>query len=156
MTISMDVQEIILMDMTTTALITLDIAAPASAGLIPVNDTTMNPTTVRLRYTSCVPVGQTRRIEVSYADAIRPPAGTELRVYPTMVSNVGTAAATVGAPLTISGVAQNLIVAIGSCNTGTAATNGPRIRYVFAVANASQLIVDSTTVTVAYTITDAS
>ena len=63
MTLAMEIEDIALLGFTIPDLITLDIAAPAAAGLAPVNDTTH--TTVRLLYTSCVPFGQTRKIQVT-------------------------------------------------------------------------------------------
>jgi hypothetical protein len=151
MTISMDVQEIALIGFTAGAVITLDIAPPAQAGLVPLNDATH--TTERICYTSCVPSGQTRKVQVSFdpSDPDRPPAGTELRVVANPVLAVfGSAAPSV----TIGDAAQDFVTNIGNCRTGTG--NGPRLRYTLAVTNAALLAVTSVTVTVAYTLTDAS
>ena len=152
MDIVMDVQEITLVNFTVPDAIDLALTSPTAAGALPTNDTTH--TTVRLIYTTTVPTGQTRRVQVSF-DSLgnHPPAGTELRVLANPVpANTGTSAGTV----VISDAAQDFVVDIGSCRTGTAANSGPRIRYTFALVDPAALAIESPTVTVIYTFTAAS
>ena len=146
--VTMQVLEIVLIDLNNTSSITLTTNAPALGGETPLGDT---DTTKLLQYTSLVASGTTRNITVNWGGTDAAPAGTSLKVEATSIpAGCGTAAAQV----TISDVATNLVTAIGSCATGTGA-NGTQLTYTFSLDNINSLEVgDNTTVTLTYTLTD--
>ena len=81
------------------------------------------------------------------------PAGTSLLLEATSVpASSGTAAG----QITVDATAKNLITGIGSTATGTGA-NGAALTYTFSVDDPSALVVgDNKTVTLTFTLTDAS
>jgi hypothetical protein len=151
-TVQMDAREIVLIGFNNTTTFTLTLTAPAVGGATPVGSTN---TAKRLRYTSCVPPSTTRQVQVSFLPGDQAPAGTSLTVLVTNVpANCGTANAVA---TTIGAAAQSIITGIGSCATGTAGASTPRLNYSFNAVNVSQIVSStSVTVTVVYTLTDAS
>ena len=146
----LQVNEIALIDLNNAGSITLTTNAPALGGEDPAGDTDASKL---LQYTSLVAAGLTRNITVEWGAADSAPAGTSLDVEATSVPvNCGTG----GVLRTISNVAQTIITNIGSCATGTGA-NGSELTYTFNVDTVSSLVVgSSSTVTVTFTLTDAS
>ena len=146
----LNVVDVCLIDLNDTGTITLSTSAPAQGGLDPVGST---DATKLLQYTSLVPSGQHRNITVQWGALDAAPAGTSLRVEATSVpANCGSAAPQVN----ISNSAANLITNIGSCATGIG-VNGAALLYTFSVDDVTQLQVgDTSTVTVTFTLTDAS
>jgi len=151
--VTMNVVECVVIDLNDTSTITLQTTAPAVGG-DPVTGAT--DSTKRLQYTSLVPAGQTRRVTANWGPADSAPAGTSLRVEITAINGVAGNCGTATGQITLSNVAQNIITGIGSCRTGTGA-NGATVTYTFSIDDISQLQVgDSKTVTVTFTLTDAS
>lgn len=146
--ITLQVIEVVLIDMNSTALITLSTTAPTNGGEDPIGD---SDNSKLLQYTSLVASGVSRNITASMTGT--PPAGTSLSAQATSVpAGCGTA----GAQITLSSTAANIITGISSCATGIN-TNGAEITYTYNIDDISSLIVGaSATVTVNYTLTDAS
>ena len=148
--VTLNVVDVCLIDLNSTATITLNTIAPAAGGMDPTGDTDNSKL---LQYTSLVPSGDHRVITANWGATDAAPAGTSLRLEVTGVpANCGTA----GAQITLSDTAQNIITAIGSCATGVGA-NGAALLYTFSVDNVNNLVVgDTSTVTVTFTLSDAS
>jgi hypothetical protein len=146
----LNVNEVCLIDLNSTATITLNTIAPAAGGMDPTGDTDASKL---LQYTSLVPSGQTRLITANWDALDAAPAGTSLRLVATSVpAGCGSA----GAQITLSNLAQNVITGIGSCATGVGA-NGAALLYTFSVDTVGSLVVgDTSTVTVTFTLSDAS
>ena len=134
--------------------ITLTTIAPVNGG-DPVTGQT--DSTKLLQYTSLVPSGQHRKITANWGAADAAPAGTALLLQVDSVpANCGNNVAPAGTPITLSNVAQDLIDTIGSCATGVGA-NGAGLTYTFSITDVNNLVVgDNQTVTVTFTLTDAS
>jgi hypothetical protein len=146
----LNVNEVCLIDLNSTATITLNTVAPAAGGMDPTGET---DATKLLQYTSLVPSGQSRNITANWGGTDSAPAGTSLRLE---VTSVPAGCGTAGAQITMSDTAQSIVTAIGSCATGIGA-NGAALLYTFSVDDVSQLVVGaSETVTVTLTLTDAS
>ena len=148
--VTMNVTEIVLLDLNDTAAVVLNTTTPTNGGEDPIGSTDSSKL---LQYTSLVPTGQTRSLTVQWGGTDAAPAGTSLSLEATSVpAGCGTAAPSV----TLSSVAQPLITAIGSCATGTGA-NGAQLTFTFSVDTVTSLVVgDNKTVTLTYTLTDAS
>jgi hypothetical protein len=149
--VTMTVNEIALIGLNSTATITLEMGTSTSTGEAP-QDVTDNGKL--LQYTSLVPDGATRSIVAAWGAATdAAPAGTSLKLQSTSVpANCGTAAS----QITVSATAQSIITNIGSCATGVG-VNGAEITYTLSVDDFTQLAAsESKTVTITYTLTDAS
>jgi hypothetical protein len=148
--VTLQVNEIALIDLNSTASITLTTNPPAAGGEDPVGD---SDSSKLLQYTSLVATGTTRSISVQWGALDTAPAGTSLLLEAVSVPlNCGSAAG----QITISSVAQNLITNIESCATGIGA-NGASLTYTFSVDDVNSLVVgDTQTVTVTFTLTDSS
>ena len=107
-----------------------------------------------LQYTSVVQRGTTRSISVALGTT-GVPSGTELTVEATSMpsaANVGTATGEV----VLSAAAGTLITGIGSTATGAGAS-GVELTYRYRITDVSAIATDDdATVTVVYTLTDAS
>ena len=126
--VTMQVIEVVLIDLNSTAAITLTTNAPAAGGDPVTGDT---DATKLLQYTSLVGAAVTRNI----------------------TANWGAADA---AQINLSNVGVNIITGIGSCATGVG-VNGAELTFTFSVDTVGSLVVgDNQTVTVTYTLTDAS
>ena len=148
-TVTMQVNEIALIDLNDVTAITLTTNAPANGGENVTGDT---DATKLLQYTSLVAAGVTRNITVQADLAVPAPAGTSLKLAAVVPGGCGTAAPQV----TITNAAQNLITAIGSCATGTGAS-GAALTYTFSVDTVASLVVGATTSPViTFTLADAS
>ena len=148
--VTMQVNEIALIDLNNTTAVTLTTNPPANGGEDPVGDTDSSKL---LQYTSLVASGVARNITAEWGATDAAPAGTSLKLEATSVpGGCGTGAAQV----TLSNVAQNIVTGIGSCATGTGA-NGAVLTYTFSIDTVTALVVgDNKTVTVTFTLTDAS
>lgn len=148
--VQLNVPEIAMMSLNSTATITLAVQPPATGGLPPGGQT---DTSKVLWYTAVNASGTHRNISVQWGGADAAPAGTSLHVQATAVTG---GCGTAGAAVQISGTAANIVTAIPSCVTGQAA-NGAQLTYTFQVDNAANLVVgDNHLVTVTFTLTDAS
>ena len=148
--VTLQINEVVLIDLNDTGTITLSTSAPTNGGEDPTGST---DATKLLQYTSLVASGTTRNITAAWGAGDSAPAGTSLKLQATSVpASCGTA----GAQVTLSNSGQNIITAIGSCATGTGA-NGAELTYTFSIDTVSSLNVgDSETVTITFTLTDAS
>lgn len=145
--VTLQVNEIALIDLNDASAITLTTNAPAAGGAGVLGD---SDSSKLLQYTSLVASTVTRRITVNLSGSAVP-AGTLLYLEATSVpANCGTA----GGQLTLSTTAANLISGIGSCATGVGA-NGAALTYTFHIDDVNQLVVGSTSsITVNFTLTD--
>ena len=148
--VTMNIVEIALIDLNDTGLVTLAISAPALGGQDPVGD---SDNSKLLQYTIVVSGATTRNVTINWGGADSAPAGTSLLAEATSVP-VG--CGTAGAQVTVGVGAQSIITGIGSCATGTGGS-GAQITYTFSVDTVSSLdVADDQTVTITYTLTDAS
>jgi hypothetical protein len=148
--VTMTVNEIALIDLNNTGAITLTTNAPTNGGEDPLGDSDASKL---LQYTSLVAGGTTRNITVNWGGTDAAPAGTSLKVEATSVPG---GCGTGGGQLTISDTGQNLITGVASCATGTGAS-GAEITYTFSIDTISLLDVgESQTVTITFTMLDAS
>ena len=148
-TVTMQVNEIALIDLNDITAITLTTNAPTNGGEAVTGDTDGSKL---LQYTSLVAAGLTRNITVQADLATPAPAGTSLKLAAVVPGGCGTAAPQV----TITNAAQSLITAIGSCATGTGAS-GAALTYTFSVDTVALLVVGATTSpTITFTLADAS
>ena len=146
--VTMQVNEVVLLDIDDVTTMTLNTTAPANGG----EDVTGSTDTRLLQYTSLVAGATTRTISVSWGALDAAPAGTELKIEAT---GVAAGCGTAGAQITVSNVAQNIVTAIGSCATGTGAS-GTEVTYTLNVTDVSALdVAGDSTVTITYTLTDA-
>ena len=145
--VTMQVNEIALIDLNDATVIVLSTNAPANGG-----ETVLGATdaTKKLQYTSLVTSGTTRTITANWGGADVAPAGTSLKLEAT---SVPAGAGTADAQITLSAVAQPIVSAIGSVATGTGA-NGTELTYTFSIDNVALLDVgDNQTVTITFTLT---
>ena len=147
--VTLQINEIVLIDLNNTAAITLTTNAPTAGGENPLGDT---DATKLLQYTSLVATGLTRKITVAWGGTETAPAGTSLKLVASAIpAGCGTAAPQV----TITNGTQDLVTGIGSCATGTG-TNGAALTYTFSIDDVTQLVVgDNKTVTITFTLIDA-
>ena len=152
--IVLDVQEIAVIGLNDASSITLSTAGTIAAGADPSTAADDTDSSKLLRYTSVVQSGTTHSITVALG-ATGVPAGTQLAVEATSMpgaANVGSATGEV----ILSSTANNLITGIGSTATGTGA-NGVELTYRYRITDVSAMATDGdATVTVIYTLTDAS
>ena len=114
--VTMQINEIALIDLNNATAITLTTNPPAAGGEAVLGDT---DNTKLLQYTSLVAAGVTRSITVEWGGGDSAPTGTSLSVEATSVpANCG--AAVVGGTA-ISSTPAAIIDTIGSCATGTGA-----------------------------------
>ena len=133
-----------------TAGVTLTVDDPGTAGDDPTSD---SDNTGRLRYTSTVPSGQSRRITAEWGATDAAPAGTQLTL--TATPGGGKLGSSAGEKV-ISSSAEDIITGVGSCATGSGAGNGAVLDYTLEVTDVGSLIAgDSEDVIVTFTITDA-
>lgn len=152
--IQINVLEVVAVGLDDTALITLQTSAPATPGDPPTGGTP--DTSKYLRYTTINTTGDFR--SVTAIMSVAAPAGTALRVNATIGSGgAGTQGSSSGDVTLNNTVAQNIITGIGSCYTGTGATDGANLRYTLLVPIPGSLVEgDAATVTITLTLTDAS
>lgn len=152
--VTMNVNEVVLIDINNTGTLTLNTTAPANGGEDVTGQT--DSTSKLLQYTSLVGSGTTRNIQVSWSGALDGacPAGTHLEAEAITVP--GGCGSAVAGGVTVSAVDQNIITTIGSCATGTGAS-GAQMEYRFVVDTVSSLVVgDTKSVRLVFTLTDAS
>jgi len=129
---------------------TLAVSAPAQGGATPANPSS---NTTYAQYTSTVAPSVTRRLQANWGATDAAPAGCSLLLTatPAVLPNQGTSSG----QITMSSTAANIVTAIGSCATGTGATNGAQMAYVLSINTMTSLVAgDNHTVTVTITLTD--
>jgi len=129
---------------------TLAVAAPAQGGGTPTNPSS---NTTYAQYTSTVAAGVTRKLQANWGTTDAAPAGCSLLLTatPAALLNQGSTAG----QITMSSTATNIVTAIGSCATGTGATNGAQLAYVLSINTMTSLVSgDNHTVTITLTLTD--
>jgi hypothetical protein len=129
---------------------TLVASAPAQGGATPANPTT---NTTYAEYTSTVATGITRRLQANWSTADAAPARCSLLLAATPAT--GTNQGTSAGHITMSSTATTIVTGIGSCATGTGATNGAQLAYTLSINTMTSLVAgDNHTVTVTLTLTD--
>jgi hypothetical protein len=157
-TVTVTVPEVALLDLEGTPKnFTLLFVAPTEAGE-PVT-APANNTTLWLNYSSIVAAaGETSRTVSVQITTGTVPSGATLTVTPQAPTGGAGTLGTQSGALTLSGTAQNIVTAIGSCYTGTGVNFGHNLHYGLAVTSAGtygDLKHDaSTTLTVTYTLSD--
>jgi hypothetical protein len=150
-TVQLNVDDICVIDVTGDPA-ALTIAAPAVGGQTP-PDATDNSTYAQ--YTSVVCGAAARALTANWGAGDAAPSGCDLSLEVTSLT-AGCGSAVVGG-ITVSGTAQNIVGSIGSCATGTGASDGAQLSYTLSVTDNSQLdSCDDQTVTITLTLTDAS
>ncbi len=130
---------------------TLAVSAPAQGGATPANPTT---NTTYAQYTSTVATGVTRRLQANWGTTDGAPAGCSLLL--TATPGTGTNQGTSAGQITMSSTATNIVTGIGSCATGTGATNGAQLAYTLSINTMTSLVAgDNHTVTITLTLTDS-
>jgi hypothetical protein len=150
----MNVNEVAKLKLNDTGTVTLTIDDPTNGGDVPPSAT---DATKKLQYTSDVGNAVTRKITAAWGGTDAAPAGTQLNVEATsVVAGCGTA---VGGGYTLpdnNATAGNIITGIGSCKTGSG-VNGSGVTYTFSVTDITLMVAGATkTVTITFTLTDAS
>jgi len=147
-TVTMQVNEVALIDLNNTSNVLLTTTAPTNGGEAVTGTTDSSKL---LQYTSLVSAGSTRRITVNWGGSDAAPAGTSLKLEAVSVPASGGSAA---GQITVGSTATDLITGIGSVATGTGA-NGAALTYTFSVDTVTSLVVGaSQTVTITFTLTD--
>jgi hypothetical protein len=148
--VTFNVPAIAMMQLDTVTTVTLAVGNPASAGLSPVGAT---DATKHLWYTTLNTAATTRRITVEWAVTDTAPAGTSLDIQATAV----TAGCGTGAGLLtmtdLDATAQDFVTGIPSCATGQAA-NGATITYTLNVDTPADLVIETHTVNILFTLTE--
>ncbi|MBB3836294.1 hypothetical protein FHS57_000276 [Runella defluvii] len=137
---------------------TLAVVAPTVAG-DPVSVTGVTNSDKSLQYSSTVATsgGDMARTITAAITAGTVPSGFDLKVSAVIASGGDGAKGTaIGTPFALTGTAQNIVTAIGSCYTGTAAGNGAVLTYALAFKGAYADIRynASDVITVTYTLSD--
>lgn len=141
--VTVDIAEIASVALTDATTLTLSTTDPAQAGGTPQGD---SDSARYLQYTTLNTTGNDRKI--TCALDVAAPAGTALRI--TLAGGLGSSEGQV----TLTTTDQDLITAIGSGNTGTAATDSDNLAWVLAVVTPASLVVGSSTVTATFTLTE--
>lgn len=152
--VTMNINEVVLIDVNNTGTLTLNTTAPANGGEDVTGET--DSTSKLLQYTSLVAAATTRNISIAWSGALDGacPAGTHLEAEAITVP--GGCGSAVASGVIVSAVDQNIVTSIGSCATGTGAS-GAQMEYRFVVDTVSSLVVgDTTSVRLVFTLTDAS
>jgi len=148
--VTLTVAEVAMVGLNLAGNITLNVVAPATAGLAPVGQT---DSTKYLRYTA-VNAGVLTRF-VTAQMSVAAPSGTQLTL--TALPGIATAGQGTGLSVTLSTTAQNVISGIGSCYTGVGVTDGAKLTFSFVVVDPTLLVVDTAGVneTITLTLLDA-
>jgi len=147
--ITMNIGEACVLDVTSAA-ITLAISAPGTGGATPA-DATDN--TSYGQYTSIVAGSAKRALSAKWGASDVAPAGCSLKLE---VTSVTAGCGTAGSQITMTATAQNIVTSIGTCATGTGATDGAQLTYTLTVDNATLLdAAGDKSATVTLTLTDA-
>jgi hypothetical protein len=149
-TFDLTVSEICLIDVTGNPA-SLTIVAPTTGGETPANPA---DSSTYAQYTSTVASGLTRKITANWGGTDSAPAGTSLKLLAT--PSGGTNEGSSAGQITVSSTAADVVTAIGSCATGTGATDGARLKYTLSVDTMTSLVANETeNVTMTLTLTDA-
>jgi hypothetical protein len=150
-TVQMNVDDICVIDVTADPA-ALAIAAPGTGGQTPTGD---SDNSTYAQYTSIVSGAATRSLQANWGGSDAAPAGCSLDLEVTAVT-AGCGARVVGG-VTLTASTQNIVTGIGSCATGTGATDGAQLTYTLNIDDSTQLDSgDDQSVTVTLTLTDAS
>ena len=153
--VTMNVNEVVLIDVNNAGTLTLNTTAPANGGENVTGQT--DSTSKLLQYTSLVAATTTRSISIEWSTTELDgacPAGTHLEAEAITVP--GSCGSAVPGGVTVGGSPLAIITAIGSCATGTGAS-GAQMEYRFVVDTVSSLVVgDTKSVRLLFTLTDAS
>ena len=120
-TMDLNVNEIAVIDVTLVAVPPLTITAPVTGGDDPVDD---SDNSTYAQYTSVVGATVTRTITAEMSVAA--PAGTQLTLDATVPAGKG---ATAGEKTLNHTAAEIIVTAIGSCATGSGATDGAKLTH---------------------------
>jgi hypothetical protein len=148
--VTISIGEVVAMALSDTSLLTLNVTAPAAAGDDPVGeDSSAAPR--YLRYTTLNTTGTNRAVQARISASA--PTGTALLLDGTLV---GGGFGTEAGQVTLTTSDQDVITGVGSGASGSAGANGVELVYTLDVTNATLLTIANTTVTVTFTLTDAS
>jgi hypothetical protein len=147
--VAIDVREVAEIAVTgnVTAPLTLDNPAVGGQEVSPATDST-----TYLQYTSSVATGLHRTIQGALLAPLAAGLTLELQVQ-TPVGGIGTPGTSLGWQA-LSATNTDLLNGIGTCATGTGATDGARLQYRLSVNDYSQLTTDSSMPTVTFTLTE--
>ena len=149
--VQLNVDEVCVIDVTGDPA-ALTITAPALGGQTPAG---VSDNSTYAQYTSVVCGAAARSLTANWGGADAAPSGCSLSLEVTGLT-AGCGSPVVGG-ITVSSVAQNIVGSIGSCATGTGATDGAQLTYTLSVSDHTQLdSCDDQAVTVTLTLTDAS
>ena len=91
-----------------------------------------------VKITSVVPGNTHRELKAHISGTI--PAGTTLTLLPsaaTTTNSAGNLGTPISSPITLTTTPQNIVTLIGSCYTGTGATDGYQLTYTWSLDNPS-------------------
>lgn len=160
--VTISVPEVALLDIEAASSTTISLGptAPTEAGS-PITFTSATDNSLWLNYSSIIgSTTESSRTVTAQITSGTVPAGMTLSVV--AGADAGNGDGTVGTPtaaVTLSGSAQNIITAIGSCYTGTGTSNGHQLTYTLALDAASGSYAnldfdDAGNINVTYTITN--
>ena len=135
--------------------VTLEVNAPvkANAGDSPVVSTSVDGG--YLRYTSIVESEKTRKITAQLDTDV--PTGLALKLSVTAPSGgTGTLGSSAGEITLSKDTAQDIITGISSGWTGTETTSGAKLTYSLEITDGSKLNITNPTITITFTLTEAS
>lgn len=153
--ISLSVASLALIETNTTSIsMSFQPVTVAGAVLSPVSNSNLF-----IKISSLVPAGTFRKVTVKLLSGTIP-AGTQLTIQPaasTTTNSGGSLGTAAASPVVISSVDQNLITGIGSCYTGTGASDGYRMTFNWGVVNPStsygQLFATTSNPVIVFTVT---
>jgi len=149
--VTTSVPEVVLLGLNSTSSITLNVVAPSNAGDQPTGQSNASK---YLYYTTVNASGTHRNISVAWGASDATSAGTSLHVAAAVSSSP--AFGNAGSAVSISNAGQNIVTGIPSCATGQG-VNGVNLNYTLQVDTPASLVQgDTKSVTITYTLTDAS
>ena len=147
-TMDLNVNEIAVIKVSMVTVPTFTITAPATGGLAPVDD---SDDTTYAQYTSVVGAGKTRTITAQMSAAAT--VGTQLMLTATVPVGKGV---TGGEQILTDSTPQTIVTGIGSCATGSGATDGVKLTYSLEVTDVTALVAgEQKTPEITLTLTDA-
>jgi len=135
--------------------ISLSPTAPTEAGLgLNFSGSTNNQVWVNVSSTVGTTIKTTRNVSAQITSG-SVPSGFILRVQPTAATSGAGTRGTVSGVITLSGSAQNIVTAIGSCYTNNGVNNGYRLTYTLVKNTYSAIKFDQpANLTITYTLSD--
>ena len=152
--VQLGIPEIALIRVVDTSAISFTLTAPATPGDKPVEPSA--DTSKRLQYTSILPTGGgTRSVTAAVDSAV--PSGLTLKLTAGAPGGWGNSGTSDG-EINLSTTAQSIISGIGSCFTGIGGSSGSQLTYDLDIddSNFEDLTESTTTLTVTFTLTEAS